>query len=220
MSSRASATIRALAAEIRSLKSRPDSLAERSESAGRLFIDALDASAFGTEKFAGFRAMVRQRQEQQSDCTPAWKFELDGRQYEAPAQRTNGWISAWSEAVWWLRGKPDDRIGVGVGDEKLFAEDCEYVAQQLEADASREQTGPPNGFLSKEVRAMTQLSATALHKYANEAGVSTPKKGGKNYRYPAEDVRKILRRIIEKSDDQKVIKKCNDSLEVLTDITS
>lgn len=99
-------TLRALASEIRSLTTRDDSPASRLAAAGRLLIAAIDLGAFAAPSFASFIVSVRQRREQET---------------------VNGWISAWVEAVWWLRGKPDtppDPNGT-------FAADCELVAAQI-----------------------------------------------------------------------------------------
>ena len=64
-----------------------DSPGERLDSAGRLLIDAIEAGAFAEPRFAGFRTTVRQRSDQ---------------------PKVNCFISAWSEAVWWLRGRPKE----------------------------------------------------------------------------------------------------------------
>ena len=78
-------TLNAIAAELRTLPDRGDSPAERLESAGRLLIQAMEAGAFSDPRYAGFKAMVHQRLER-----------LKG----------NDFISAWTEAVSWLKEKP------------------------------------------------------------------------------------------------------------------
>lgn len=102
-------TLLALAAELRSLPGRGDSSGECLESAGRLLLAAINAGAFAGSKYAPFREMVKQRAE----------------------QHVNGWISAWSEAVWWLSGKSNGPHDL----EKSFTDDCRMVAELIDAEA-------------------------------------------------------------------------------------
>lgn len=81
------AALKAITDELRTLPGRGDTPGEQLESAGRLLIVAIEAGAFAEPQFVGFRAMVCQRREQPT---------------------VNGFISAWSEAVWWLKGKPKE----------------------------------------------------------------------------------------------------------------
>ncbi len=81
------AALEAITGELRTLPGRGDSSGEQLESAGRLLIEAIKAGAFAEPRFVSFRVMVRQRSEQ---------------------PKVNGFISAWSEAVWWLKGRPKE----------------------------------------------------------------------------------------------------------------
>ena len=79
--------LKVIAAELRTLPDRGDSIGERVESAGRLLLAAMNAGAFSGPSYAAFRPLVRQRAEQ---------------------RKVNGFISAWAEPVWYLNGKPKD----------------------------------------------------------------------------------------------------------------
>ncbi len=92
----------AIARELRSILGRRDSLAERLESAGRLLLAAVKEGAFGAPEFTGFGTMIEQRAEQEN---------------------VNGFISAWIEAVWMLRGRPK----APPAPELTFADDIEHV---------------------------------------------------------------------------------------------
>ena len=113
------ATLTAIADEMRVLPDRGDSPAERLESAGRLLNQAIEAGSFATPQYAGFKAMVRQRLEQ---------------------PKVNGFISAWVEAVWWLKGRPTERSD----HVRALAGDVEVViARMLEGQKSRKPPGRP-----------------------------------------------------------------------------
>lgn len=62
------------------------------------------------------------------------------------------------------------------------------------------------------LREMTALGNTALNEYAKKAGVTTPGRGQKNFRYGAADVRKILRVIIEGTTEKRVLTRCQAAL--------
>lgn len=62
------------------------------------------------------------------------------------------------------------------------------------------------------LREMTTLGNTALNEYAKKAGVATPGRGQKNFRYSAVDVRKILRVIIEGTTEKRVLTRCQAAL--------
>ncbi|MCP4590884.1 MAG: hypothetical protein GY842_09070 [bacterium] len=113
------AALEAIADEMRALPGRGDSPAERLESAGRLLIEAIKAGAFAEPQYAAFRAMVRQRQEQ---------------------PEVNGFISAWGEAVWWLKGRPEEPVDFEsdlAGDVKLV------IVRMFERPKSRNRPGRP-----------------------------------------------------------------------------
>lgn len=58
----------------------------------------------------------------------------------------------------------------------------------------------------------TNLSHTALSKYAKLAGVQTPRRGERNFRYGWTDARKILETIIAKASDRRIRDKCRAAL--------
>jgi hypothetical protein len=76
--------------------------------------------------------------------------------------------------------------------------------------------GNANGeFTVAHLHAMTGLSNTTLNKYAKCAGVKTPGRGGKNFRYPVADVRAILTAICNATSEGKVLAKCKTAMEKL-----
>jgi hypothetical protein len=76
------------------------------------------------------------------------------------------------------------------------------------------------GYLVSDLRTMTGLRNTALNRYAKEAGVETPRRGKKDFRYSVEAVRKILARIAEGATEQRLKERCNEALQALPKITS
>jgi hypothetical protein len=113
--------LRELAAEICSLPARGDSDAERYESAGRLLLAAIELGAFSGPEHVVFVEMIRQRAAQRPPI--------------------NGFISAFTESVWRLLGKPKTRAdgepGVVVTDGRTFEGECQLVADAIESEASR-----------------------------------------------------------------------------------
>jgi hypothetical protein len=101
-----------ITAELRTLPTRGDSPAERCESAGRLLIEAIRLGAFSGPADTAFVAMVRQRLEQKN---------------------VNGWISAWTEAVWRLLDQPKAPRAPALS----FPDDCALVADVLDREIQR-----------------------------------------------------------------------------------
>lgn len=58
----------------------------------------------------------------------------------------------------------------------------------------------------------TNLSHTALNKYARLAGVQTPRRGERNFRYDWAEARKILETVIANASDRRVRDKCRAAL--------
>lgn len=58
----------------------------------------------------------------------------------------------------------------------------------------------------------TTLSHTALNKYAQLAGVQTPRRGQRNFRYTWSDARKILETVIANANDRRIRDKCRAAL--------
>ena len=148
--------LQVIAAEIRSIPSRRDSHAERCESAGRLLIEAMKLGAFGGPDYAALRVLVTQRLEQHGMASPVstpkippdWPGADPDSAFETlpveelPDSGINGWISAWGEAVWWLRGKPAGRPGLG----PTLDDDCPFVAELIDAEAAKQPARGPMGF--------------------------------------------------------------------------
>jgi hypothetical protein len=65
----------------------------------------------------------------------------------------------------------------------------------------------------------TNLSHTALNKYARLAEVPTPGRGERNFRYTWADARKILETVIANASDRRIREKCRTALENPPEIT-
>jgi hypothetical protein len=65
----------------------------------------------------------------------------------------------------------------------------------------------------------TNLSHSALNKYARLAGVQTPRRGQRNFRYDWADARKILETVIANASDRRIRDKCRAALENPPEIT-
>jgi len=65
----------------------------------------------------------------------------------------------------------------------------------------------------------TTLSHTALNKYAKLAGVQTPRRGQRNFRYGWAEARKILETVIANASDRRIRDKCRAALENPPEVT-
>lgn len=65
---------------------------------------------------------------------------------------------------------------------------------------------------------MTRLGNQTLNKYAKQAGVTTPRRGQRNFRYSGADVRKILETIIATTNEERLRKGCQAALNNLEEI--
>ena len=72
---------------------------------------------------------------------------------------------------------------------------------RLATESEQAETGKEKkeSFNTADLRKMTGLGNTAFNKYAKSAGVESPGRGKKNFRYPRGDARKILEEIISTS---------------------
>ena len=139
--------LEAIVGEMRILPGRDDSLAERLESAGRLLIQAIEVGAFTAPQFTGFKTMVRQRLEQ---------------------PKVNGFISAWSEALWWLNGRSKETQDLAHD----LAGDVEFViARMLKGPKSRKRVGRPRDTDPKQDRRISETwNASGCRSFAEFAG--------------------------------------------------
>jgi hypothetical protein len=78
---------------------------------------------------------------------------------------------------------------------------------------------PPRSLTVATLLEWTNLSHTALNKYARLAGVQTPRRGERNFRYTWADARKILETVIAKASDRRIRDKCRAALENPPEIT-
>lgn len=120
------------------------------------------------------------------------------------------WISAFADGEWVPPGALV-RVRAGIDEE----------APRLEKamEGGRPYIEHP-GYLSSELRDMTGLTQDPLARYAGNAGVKTPGRGGRTYRYPREDARKVIEYIRDNSSDSETISNCRDALRNHFEITS
>ncbi len=83
------------------------------------------------------------------------------------------------------------------------------------ADALNGEQLSAGSFTVASLREMTGLENTALNRYAKAAKVNTPRRGERNFRYTATDVRTILKTIIAKTSETKLLGKCQAALREL-----
>ena len=74
--------------------------------------------------------------------------------------------------------------------------------------------------LMSDLKQLTGLVSQTLNKYAKAAGVQTPSRGQKNYRFPAVHVQKLLEQIIQDTTEQSLKEKCRTALQNLRKIDS
>lgn len=94
----------------------------------------------------------------------------------------------------------------------------ELEVQETEGEDRSKRKHP--GYLSSELRAWTGLTQNPLSKYAKAAGGPTPPRGGRIYRYPPDDARKILEHIRDNCSDVQIIANCKRALKDHFEITS
>jgi len=78
---------------------------------------------------------------------------------------------------------------------------------------------PADSFTVAALREMTTMGNTALNEYAKKAGVTTPRRGEKNFRYGIADVRKILETILTHTTEKRILTRCRAALASLPEIT-
>lgn len=124
-----------------------------------------------------------------------------------------------------LRG--DDIAGVDTDRMELvpgskWPEAMRWLARQIAAADQSARSGgrspAPSKFTVAALREMTGLANTALNHYAKDAGVTTPRRGEKNFQYPAADVRRILMTIIAQTSEKRLRAKCQHALRNLPEI--
>lgn len=177
MSSPNRAALEAITDGLRTLPDRGDSPAERLESAGRLLIEAIEAGAFAEPQFVSFKAMVRQRREQHG---------------------VNGFISAWSEAVWWLKERPKEALD-HVRD---LASDIELViARILARPKSKKRAGrPPNTDPKQDKQISEAWKACKYRSFDEFAGTDA----GRRFDLTAKELRAAYDRHRKRQSRQRV----------------
>ena len=73
-------------------------------------------------------------------------------------------------------------------------------------------------FTSVALRQMTGLSSATLPRYAKAAGVKTPHRGQRTFRYSAADARLILKTIINTTSEIAIRTRCQTALNTLAEI--
>lgn len=79
--------------------------------------------------------------------------------------------------------------------------------------------GKSTAYAVGALRDLIGLSNTTLNQYAKAAGVNTPRRGQRNFRYSTADVRAILQYIIDTTSESALRKRCRATLETLPEIT-
>jgi hypothetical protein len=78
--------------------------------------------------------------------------------------------------------------------------------------------GSERTYSVADLREMTGLKNDALNRYAQAAGVETPGRGKRNFRYSLADVPRILNEIISRSNEVGLVKRCKTALKHLPEI--
>lgn len=78
--------------------------------------------------------------------------------------------------------------------------------------------GAARAFTIAALRELTGLKNAALNKYAKLAEVKTPRRGQRDFRYGAADVRAILNAIISNTSERAVLSQCRNALRSLPEI--
>ena len=151
-------TLKVIADELGTLPGRRDSDARRLEIGGRLVIEAMEAGAFAEPRYASFRVLVHQCHEQ---------------------PKVNGFISAWREAVWCLRGRPEEALDP-VRD---LAGDVELVIAAILAEPkSKKRAGRPPDTNPKEDQQISEAWKAGKYRSFDEfAGTDA----GRRFNLPA-----------------------------------
>jgi hypothetical protein len=87
------------------------------------------------------------------------------------------------------------------------------LASTVGASADRGGRKSERTFTVAALLEWSDLSNTALNKYAKLAGVRTPRRGQRNFRYSWADARKILETIIAEASDRRIRDKCRVALQ-------
>ncbi len=100
--------------------------------------------------------------------------------------------------------------------------DAIATALQAKTKANGEERGvaAEPAYTVAALREMTGLENTALNRYAKLAGVRTPQRGERNYRYTAADVRAILEAILANASEDQLRTRCKAALQGLPEITA
>jgi len=105
----------------------------------------------------------------------------------------------------------DDGANVRTFEAKLLA--LEEMVDQRSMEIAADKTKGP--YTVARLRDQIRVSDQTLNKYAKLADVPTPKVGEKNHTYTVDEVRKILKTIIEKTTYARLIKCCREVLDEL-----
>lgn len=92
---------------------------------------------------------------------------------------------------------------------------AKHVAQESESRHSlpaQESRPATRAYTVAALREMTSLGNTTLNEYAKKAGVTTPRRGQRNFRYTEADVRRILTTIIELTAERRILARCQAAL--------
>jgi hypothetical protein len=87
-----------------------------------------------------------------------------------------------------------------------------------ERGETRTKAQKPVAYTVAALREMTGLGNTSLRQYAKSAGIKTPRRGQRNFRYSSADACLILRTIIDTASETAVRRRCQAALKALAEI--
>ncbi len=129
-------------------------------------------------------------------------------------------------AIWWrlavheLAGPDDCPVVMGAECERiadLWFASAKVCAVLLSGLTNESATGEGNGagYTASRLAAELSVSGDMIHTYAVKAGVKTPDRGGRNYRYPVADAIKICEAIEKESSKRDAVRNAKEFLEIL-----
>ncbi len=130
--------------------------------------------------------------------------------YEAvPTQQFGPNLIVGHGAGWqpWTPGFGPDRVHV-----MLTRDGRAWVAERRLAQGADARA---EGYSVARLRELTGLGNTALNQYARKSGVTTPRRGQRNFRYSAGDVRAILETIVANTGEETLLARCRAALKDL-----
>lgn len=87
------------------------------------------------------------------------------------------------------------------------------VGERAMRSSANENAYPSEGaFTLSRLQSMSGMTSKSLNKYAKQAGLPVPPRGGRNFVYSLSQTQSLLRQIIARSSDRQTVEKCNRAL--------